>query len=84
MLLRNEWLIKASPQSHWQALLKLLNVAVTPMGLSFSTLFTSLSSLLRWKSDEDIRLLMLGLDSAGKVSSGVILLASFALSYFLL
>ena len=37
------------------------------MGLSFSSLFTSLSSLLRWSKDQDVRILMLGLDSAGKV-----------------
>ena len=37
------------------------------MGLSFSSLFTSLSSLVRWSKDQDVRILMLGLDAAGKV-----------------
>ncbi len=37
------------------------------MGLSISSLFTSLSSLVRWSKDQDVRILMLGLDSAGKV-----------------
>jgi hypothetical protein len=39
----------------------------TTMGLSVSSLFSSLSSLVRWSKDEDVRILMLGLDSAGKV-----------------
>ncbi|KAH9050035.1 ARF SAR [Lactarius hengduanensis] len=38
------------------------------MGLSVSSLFGSLSSLLNWSKDKDVRILMLGLDSAGKVS----------------
>lgn len=38
------------------------------MGLSLSSLYTSLSSLLSWSKDKDVRILMLGLDSAGKVS----------------
>jgi hypothetical protein len=37
------------------------------MGLSISTLFSSLASLVRWGKDKDVRILMLGLDSAGKV-----------------
>lgn len=37
------------------------------MGLSLSSLFTSLTSLVRWSKDQDVRILMLGLDSAGKV-----------------
>lgn len=37
------------------------------MGLSFSSLFSSLSSLVRWSKEQDVRILMLGLDSAGKV-----------------
>lgn len=37
------------------------------MGLSISSLFSSLSSLVRWSKDQDVRILMLGLDSAGKV-----------------
>jgi hypothetical protein len=37
------------------------------MGLSISTLFSSLASLVRWGKDQDVRILMLGLDSAGKV-----------------
>ena len=37
------------------------------MGLSVSSLFSSLSSLLSWSKDKDVRILMLGLDSAGKV-----------------
>ncbi|KAI0269212.1 ADP-ribosylation factor family-domain-containing protein [Gloeopeniophorella convolvens] len=39
------------------------------MGLSVSSLFGSLSSLLRWSKDQDVRILMLGLDSAGKAKS---------------
>lgn len=38
------------------------------MGLSFSSLYGSLASLLRWSKEQDVRILMLGLDSAGKVS----------------
>jgi ADP-ribosylation factor-like protein 1 len=38
------------------------------MGLSLSSLFTSLSSLVRWSKDQDVRILMLGLDSAGKTT----------------
>lgn len=37
------------------------------MGLTISSLFTSLSSLVRWSKDQDVRILMLGLDAAGKV-----------------
>ncbi|KAI6101562.1 ARF SAR [Pisolithus croceorrhizus] len=37
------------------------------MGLTFSTLFQSLGQLMRWSKDQDVRILMLGLDSAGKV-----------------
>ena len=36
------------------------------MGLSFSSLFNSLSALL--KKEKDVRILMLGLDSAGKTT----------------
>ncbi|KIY49591.1 ARF/SAR superfamily [Fistulina hepatica ATCC 64428] len=39
------------------------------MGLTFSTLFSSLASLIRWSKDQDVRILMLGLDSAGKTAS---------------
>jgi len=38
------------------------------MGLSISSLFTSLTSLVRWSKDQDVRILMLGLDSAGKTT----------------
>jgi hypothetical protein len=38
------------------------------MGLSVSSLVSSFSSLLNWSKDKDVRILMLGLDSAGKVS----------------
>ncbi|KAK0468119.1 small monomeric GTPase [Desarmillaria tabescens] len=38
------------------------------MGLSISSLFNSLSSLVRWSKDQDVRILMLGLDSAGKTT----------------
>lgn len=41
----------------------------TFMGLSFSSLFNTFSSLLRWSKDRDVRILMLGLDSAGKVNA---------------
>jgi hypothetical protein len=44
-----------------------LPVQYTTMGLSISTLFNSLASLVRWSKDQDVRILMLGLDSAGKV-----------------
>jgi hypothetical protein len=40
---------------------------LSAMGLTFSNLFNSLSSLVRWSKDQDVRILMLGLDSAGKV-----------------
>ena len=46
-----------------------LYLAGAIMGLSISSLFTSLSSLVRWSKDQDVRILMLGLDSAGKVSN---------------
>ncbi|EIW61877.1 ARF/SAR [Trametes versicolor FP-101664 SS1] len=38
------------------------------MGLTISSLFTSLSSLVRWSKDQDVRILMLGLDAAGKTT----------------
>ncbi|KAI0307386.1 ARF/SAR [Multifurca ochricompacta] len=38
------------------------------MGLSVSSLFSSLSSLLNFSKDKDVRILMLGLDSAGKTT----------------
>ncbi|KAF9221939.1 ARF/SAR superfamily [Gyrodon lividus] len=38
------------------------------MGLTFSLLFDSLASLTRWSKDQDVRILMLGLDSAGKTT----------------
>ncbi|KZS97549.1 ARF/SAR protein [Sistotremastrum niveocremeum HHB9708] len=38
------------------------------MGLSVSTLFNSLTSLVRWGKEKDVRILMLGLDSAGKTT----------------
>ncbi|KAF5364000.1 hypothetical protein D9756_000822 [Leucocoprinus leucothites] len=38
------------------------------MGLSISTLFSSLTSLVRWSKEQDVRILMLGLDSAGKTT----------------
>ncbi|KAI6004057.1 ARF SAR [Pisolithus albus] len=38
------------------------------MGLTFSTLFQSLAQLMRWSKDQDVRILMLGLDSAGKTT----------------
>ncbi|TFY53511.1 hypothetical protein EVJ58_g9417 [Rhodofomes roseus] len=38
------------------------------MGLSFSSLFSSLASLVRWSKEQDVRILMLGLDSAGKAT----------------
>lgn len=43
-------------------------VAEIAMGLSFSSLF---SSLAWWSKDKDVRILMLGLDSAGKVYPSV-------------
>ncbi|KAF4619356.1 hypothetical protein D9613_005543 [Agrocybe pediades] len=52
------------------------------MGLSISTLFSSLTSLVRWSKDQDVRILMLGLDSAGKAGAtlsvaGRLLIISF-------
>ncbi|KAF8845747.1 hypothetical protein PAXINDRAFT_166172 [Paxillus involutus ATCC 200175] len=38
------------------------------MGLTFSSLFDSFTSLIRWSQDQDVRILMLGLDSAGKTT----------------
>ncbi|KZT26963.1 ARF/SAR superfamily [Neolentinus lepideus HHB14362 ss-1] len=38
------------------------------MGLSISTLFQSISSLVGWSKGQDVRILMLGLDSAGKTT----------------
>ena len=37
------------------------------MGLTFSSILDSLSGLTRWTKEKDVRILMLGLDSAGKV-----------------
>lgn len=37
------------------------------MGLTFSSILDTLSSLTRWTKEKDVRILMLGLDSAGKV-----------------
>lgn len=45
------------------------------MGLTFSSIFESLSSLTRWTKDKDVRILMLGLDSAGKVRIANLFLA---------
>jgi len=38
------------------------------MGLTFSTLFDSLASLTQWRKDKDVRILMVGLDAAGKTT----------------
>ncbi|KAG6378527.1 small GTPase superfamily ARF/SAR type [Boletus reticuloceps] len=38
------------------------------MGLTFSSLLNSFASLVRWSKDKDVRILMLGLDSAGKTT----------------
>ena len=40
------------------------------MGLTFSSFFEALTSLARWSKEQDVRILMLGLDSAGKVRVG--------------
>jgi hypothetical protein len=37
------------------------------MGLSLSRIYSSLSSLAFWGKDKEVRILMVGLDSAGKV-----------------
>jgi len=37
------------------------------MGLTFSSILDTLSGLTRWTKEKDVRILMLGLDSAGKV-----------------
>ena len=41
--------------------------SVAAMGLTFSSILDTLSSLTRWTKEKDVRILMLGLDSAGKV-----------------
>lgn len=38
------------------------------MGLALSRIYGSLSSLAFWSKDKEVRILMVGLDSAGKVS----------------
>ncbi|GHJ87826.1 hypothetical protein NliqN6_4228 [Naganishia liquefaciens] len=38
------------------------------MGLSLSRLYSSLSSLARWGKEKEVRILMVGLDSAGKTT----------------
>ncbi|GBE79405.1 ADP-ribosylation factor family-domain-containing protein [Sparassis latifolia] len=38
------------------------------MGLSMSSLWSSISSLVHWGKEQDVRILMLGLDSAGKTT----------------
>jgi hypothetical protein len=38
------------------------------MGLSLSRLYSSLGALARWGKEKEVRILMVGLDSAGKVS----------------
>ena len=38
------------------------------MGLTVSSLISSLTSLLHWSKEKDVRILMLGLDSAGKTT----------------
>jgi len=42
------------------------------MGVSVSRLQSALSSLLSWGKDKEVRILMVGLDSAGKVSRGLL------------
>ena len=44
-----------------------LHGLATAMGLTFSSIFDTLSGLTRWTKEKDVRILMLGLDSAGKV-----------------
>jgi hypothetical protein len=39
------------------------------MGVSVSRLYSALTSLSFWGKDKEVRILMVGLDSAGKVSS---------------
>lgn len=38
------------------------------MGVTISSLWSSLSSLATWGKDKDVRILMLGLDAAGKTT----------------
>ncbi|CDZ97205.1 small monomeric gtpase [Phaffia rhodozyma] len=38
------------------------------MGVTFSSLFSSLTSLSLWGKDKEVRILMVGLDSAGKTT----------------
>lgn len=38
------------------------------MGLSLSRIYSSLSSLSFWGKDKEVRILMVGLDSAGKTT----------------
>lgn len=44
------------------------------MGLSLSKIYSSLSSLSFWGKDKEVRILMVGLDSAGKVSLAILIL----------
>ena len=48
--------------------LQALHLPQTKMGLSMSSLFSSIASLVRWSKEQDVRILMLGLDSAGKTT----------------
>jgi hypothetical protein len=41
------------------------------MGVSVSRLYSALTSLSFWGKDKEVRILMVGLDSAGKVSQGL-------------
>ena len=50
---------------------------VTDMGLTFSSIYETLSGLTRWTKEKDVRILMLGLDSAGKVRIAYQLFAEF-------
>jgi ADP-ribosylation factor-like protein 1 len=38
------------------------------MGLTFSAIFDSLASLTKWRKEQDVRILMVGLDAAGKTT----------------
>ena len=38
------------------------------MGLSLSRIYSSLASLTAWGKDKEVRILMVGLDSAGKTT----------------
>jgi hypothetical protein len=71
---RTWWMLRNSRVPERTSVLRFIHFTpevFSPMGLSFSSLYGSLSSLLLWNKEKDVRILMLGLDSAGKVTASV-------------